>query len=90
MLGSRLNFATRQDRTDNQTSNRDVKKTGGYGTVDIYGKVNVHPVEIRLGVSNLFDKTYAQHLNRSNVFDPTSVQINEPGRSFGIQLHAKF
>lgn len=90
MFGSRLNFATRQDRIDDQTSRRDVRKTGGYGTVDVYGKVNVHPVEIRLGVSNLFDKNYAQHLNRSNIFDPTSVQINEPGRSFGIQLHAKF
>lgn len=90
MIGSRLNFATRQDRIDDQTSKRDIGKTGGYGTVDIYSKVNVQPFEIRFGVSNLFDKTYAQHLNRSNVFDPTSVQINEPGRSIGLQLHAKF
>lgn len=90
MMGARLNFATRQNRIDNQTSQIDVKQTGGYGTVDVYGKVKLHPFDVRVGVSNLFDKTYAQHLNRSNVFDPTSVQINEPGRSFGIQIHAKF
>lgn len=90
MLGSRFNFATRQDRIDDQTSRRDVRQTGGYGTVDIYGKINLHPVEIRLGVTNLFDKNYAQHLNRSNIFDPTAVQINEAGRSVGVQLHAKF
>lgn len=90
MMGTRLNFATRQDRTDDQTSKRDVRKTGGYGTVDIYSKVNVQPFEIRFGVSNLFDKVYAQHLNRSSIFDPTNVQINEAGRSIGLQLHAKF
>lgn len=90
LLGSRLNFATRQDRTDNQTSKRDIRQTGGYGTVDIYSKVTFQTVDIRFGVSNLFDKNYAQHLNRSSIFDPTNVQINEPGRSVGIQLHAKF
>lgn len=90
MLGTRLNFATRQGRIDNLTSRRDVKQTGGYGTVDIYSKVSLQPFEIRFGVSNLFNKNYAQHLNRSNVFDPTSVQINEAGRSYGVQLRAKF
>lgn len=89
-LGSRVNFATHQSRIDDQTSRRDVRKTGGYGTVDLYGKINFRPFEVRIGVSNIFDKNYSQHLNRSNIFDPTSVQINEAGRSYGIQLRAKF
>jgi len=89
-IGAKFNFATRQHRIDNQTSHRDVSQTGGYGTFDIYGSTKLGALDMRVGVTNLFDKQYAQHLNRSNAFDPTEIQVNEPGRSFGIQLHARF
>lgn len=89
-FGTRFHFATRQNRIDDQTSERDIGQTGGYGTIDIYGKVNVHPFEIRLGATNLLDKQYANHLNKSNTFDPLEVQVNEPGRSFGLQINARF
>lgn len=40
----------------------------------------------RAGIDNLFDRSYAEHLNRANLdpFNPDPVQVNEPGRS----LHA--
>ena len=41
---------------------------------------------INAGVANVFDRTYANHLNRSNVFDPTVVQVNEPGRTYWLRL----
>jgi iron complex outermembrane receptor protein len=90
MVGTRFNFASRQFRIDNDTSQRDVGETGGYGTLDLYGKMDVKPFEVRLGVTNLLDKQYARHLNRSSAFDPSEVQVNEPGRSFGVQVHARF
>lgn len=89
-LGVKLNFATRQSQIDDQTSRRDVSKTSGYGTLDIYGSTKLGALDMRVGVTNLFDKQYAQHMNRSNAFDPAEIQVNEPGRSFGVQLHARF
>lgn len=88
-VGTGFNFATKQTRLDDQTSQRDLD-TAGYGTLDIYGTMQVAPFEMRIGINNVFDKTYARHLNRSNAFDPSEIQVNEPGRSFGVQLHAKF
>lgn len=45
-------------------------------------------VDVKLGVDNVFDRTYAEHLNRSNDFDPVQVQINEPGRDVWLRLSA--
>ena len=33
---------------------------------------------------------YAQHLNRGNAFDPTQIQVNEPGRSAWLRMTATF
>jgi iron complex outermembrane receptor protein len=38
----------------------------------------------------VFDKNYPQHLNRANAFDPTQVQVNEPGRSAWLKVKATF
>ena len=38
------------------------------------------------GVDNVFDRNYANHLNRGNLFDPQPVRINEPGRTFWVRL----
>ncbi|HNQ92479.1 MAG TPA: TonB-dependent receptor, partial [Alphaproteobacteria bacterium] len=89
-FGSAWNFAMKQNRIDSDTAQRDVQKTPGYGTLDLYAKADLAPFEVRLGVSNLFDKTYARHLNRSNAVDPTEIQVNEPGRSVGLRINARF
>lgn len=89
-FGSAWNFAMKQNRIDDDTAQRDVRKTPGYGTLDLYAKADFQPFEVRLGVSNLFDKTYARHLNRSNAIDPTEIQVNEPGRSIGLRVNARF
>jgi iron complex outermembrane receptor protein len=48
--------------------------------------------EVRFGVHNLFDKTYAEHLNRANQdpFNPQAVQVNEPGRSVWVKYKYSF
>ncbi|MCB1551287.1 MAG: TonB-dependent copper receptor [Alphaproteobacteria bacterium] len=89
-FGTALNFAMKQNRTDNDTALRDVGKTSGYGTLDLYAKADLKPFDVSLGVYNLFDKTYAAHLNRGNAVDPTEIQVNEPGRSIGLRISGRF
>jgi iron complex outermembrane receptor protein len=86
--GARVNWATTQTRIDPA---RDPGKTPGYSTLDLFGSYELNGNAIVLaGVNNVFDETYANHLSRSNVFDPTLTQVNEPGRSFYVKLEARF
>ena len=87
-LGTRLNWAAKQNRIDPA---RDAGKTKGYATVDFFGSYNFNDnVTLFAGVDNVLDKAYANHLNRTNVFDAVSYQVNEPGRSFYLKLETKF
>jgi len=94
LLGRRANAAAKQTRVDDRTatgSGRDVGQTSGYVTADLYGsRPMLDNLELGLGVTNLFDKTYANHLNKSNSFDATETQVNEPGRSFYVRLTGTF
>ncbi|WP_417789526.1 TonB-dependent copper receptor [Terasakiella pusilla] len=94
MAGLQVRGAARQTRADieaNNNSGLDVGETGGYAVFDLYGKVwAFEPVDIAIGVTNLFDKTYANHLNRASSFDADVTQVNEPGRSFFVRINADF
>ena len=59
-------------------------------TEDLYTAVDIDFLKLHVGISNLFDKNYADHLNRSNAFDAEEVQVNEPGRSFFVRLKGSF
>lgn len=90
-LGSTLRWAFKQTRVDTDPTTgtgRDVGETSGYSVLDLNLRLtNLDPLSLTLGISNVFDQTYANHLNRSNISDPTEVQVNEPGRSVYIQAH---
>ena len=94
MVGLRMRAALRQTRADVETGNNsglDVGNTGGYAVFDLYSELlSLAPLSVTFGVTNLFDRTYATHLSRSNSFDPEVVQVNEPGRSFFLRAHATF
>ena len=94
LLGMRANAAAKQTRVDDSTatgSGRDVGQTSSYITADLYGsRPMLDNLELGLGVTNLFDKTYANHLNKGNSFDATETQVNEPGRSFYLRLTGTF
>jgi iron complex outermembrane receptor protein len=86
--GARVNWALEQDRID---PSRDPAATPGYTTLDLFGSYKVSKNAVLLaGVDNVTDETYANHLSRSNSFDPTLVQVNEPGRTFYVKLEARF
>jgi iron complex outermembrane recepter protein len=93
MAGLRVNVAAKQNRIDDDTttgSGQDVGKTSGYATLDLFGAYNVDEnFQITAGVTNVFDKAYANHLNKKDGFN-NAVQVNEPGRSFYIRAVTKF
>lgn len=78
---------TRVDDDPSTGSGQDYGETPGYGVLDLSGRYRiVESLSIFAGVDNLFDRTYANHLNRGNLFDPEPVRINEPGRTFWVRL----
>ncbi|MCP5142436.1 MAG: TonB-dependent copper receptor [Chromatiales bacterium] len=93
-VGTQLRVADKQTRVDDDVttgSGLDVGQTAGYWVFDVYGTVApTKTSQVRFGVDNLFDEAYANHLNRSNSFDPTQVQVNEPGRSVWARFNWSF
>ena len=92
--GARVRAAARQNRVDDDPmtgSGLDTGETPGWAVFDLYGRYRFdRGVSLDFGVDNLFDKEYAQHLNRASAFDPLQVQVNEPGVSAWVRLSAKF
>lgn len=63
--------------------------TPGYQTADIHAGLPLPGgVMARLGVNNVFDEAYANHLNARNPF--TGVAVAEPGRVFFARLSVRF
>jgi iron complex outermembrane receptor protein len=89
-FGSRVRFADNQDRIDT-FSKQEVGETPGYGVLDVYGNYNINNTfSLRLGVDNITDKTYAEHINRANLLDVQSARVNEPGRAIWAKISADF
>ena len=89
-LGAGLRWAARQTRVDDDPrtgSGLDPGETPGYAVLDLSGTYEIgRGISLAAGVDNLFDHVYADHLSRSNLFDPEPVRVNEPGRSFWVRL----
>ena len=83
-------WATSQTRVDDDPltgGGQDYGETPGYGVVELSGGYQIlRALSFVVGVDNLFDHAYANHLNRGNLFDPDPVRINEPGRTFWARL----
>lgn len=65
---------------------RDAGSTPSWGIIGLNGHYDLLAgLRLRAGIDNLFDRTYAHHLSRENIFDDTdSERINEHGRSFWV------
>ena len=85
-----MRWALEQDRVDDDPrtgSGLDFGPTPGHSVLDLQAALSLgHGFEILAGIDNLFDETYADHLNRGNLFDPDPVRVNEPGRSAWLRL----
>ena len=94
--GARLNGSDTQYRVDDDPltgSGLDVGETPGWWALDLYGEASLgQHGRLKLGVDNLFDRAYADHVNRANLdpFNPGAVQVNEPGRVLWARASVDF
>jgi iron complex outermembrane receptor protein len=94
--GALLRWAAKQTRVDTDPasgSGLDAQATPAWAAFDLYAQVQLHAnSQLKAGIDNLFDTTYAYHVNRANSdpFNPDPVQVNEPGREFWVRLALDF
>jgi iron complex outermembrane receptor protein len=75
---------------------KDFDKSAGFGVFSLNGAYKVsHNLKLSAGVDNLFDKTYAEHLNLAGNagfgYPATDPQpVNEPGRTFWTKVDFSF
>ena len=90
--GARLRMADRARFIDTQ-SGLDTEKTSGYAVLDLYAEYQINQqFTASIGVDNLFDDTYANHVNRvyNGLYGDPTQRINEPGRTFWANVSAHF
>ncbi|EED35105.1 TonB-dependent copper receptor [Luminiphilus syltensis NOR5-1B] len=69
----------------------DIRQTPGWSVINLMGRFEASDtLTLEAGVDNLLNRNYSQHLNRGNAFDPTQIQVNEPGRAFWARANLTF
>lgn len=90
-----LRGAARQDRVDASVatgSGLDVRQTPGWGALDLGWSRAFGDHRLRVGLDNVFDRLYAEHLNRASTdpFNPEAIQVDEPGRTLSVGWEMRF
>ncbi len=94
--GALVTMNADQDRADiyaDTGSGQDVQETPGWAVMSVYGRYRFSDsAQAELGVDNLFDRTYAYHVNRANSdpFNADAVLVNEPGRVIWGKISVSF
>ena len=83
--GARIRGVMAQHRVDpgyGTIYSLDTDKSSGFGTLSLYAGVNLmENTRLTLGVDNLFDRAYAEHIQRGSAeLGAATGRINEPGR----------
>jgi iron complex outermembrane receptor protein len=84
-------LATRVSDDPTTGASLDVGRTPAWAVLD--WSLSWQPLastEISLGVDNLLNQTYAEHLNKPSLFDTTAERVNEPGRSLWASASITF
>lgn len=72
----------------------DLKESKGFGTLSLNGSYNIREgVDLSVGIDNLLDKAYAEHLNKlgsSGVGLAGTEQFNNIGRNYWARMSFKF
>jgi len=94
-VGSKLRYSGRQSRLDDDTSTGlgmdNDGTSGAFSTLDLYGGVQLYnQVGLSLGVDNVFDKKYNEHLSGTHVANTGRTAVTAPGRSFFVRAVASF
>jgi iron complex outermembrane receptor protein len=80
-------FAGAQDNVD---STLNELPTPGYGIANIKGGVNYKSLSVRLGLNNIFSRTYYENLSYQRDPFRTGARVYEPGRNFFINLSYRY
>ena len=90
MLEVQWQVARRQDRIDEE-SGLDPGTSPGYGVFNLSG---THPLMANLSLTwaldNVFDKTWAPHVSKSDALGQEFFKVNEPGRTVRAALTARW
>ncbi|WP_374572300.1 TonB-dependent copper receptor [Acinetobacter sp.] len=96
-LGLLWRVVAAQDRSSYREGNiigYDLKDSKGFGTLSLNGTYSLHQgVDLSLGIDNVFDKNYAEHLNKlgSSGFGYAGTeQFNNTGRNYWARISMKF
>ncbi|PRF27341.1 TonB-dependent copper receptor [Burkholderia multivorans] len=72
---------------------KDFGPSAGFGVLSLHAQYNVSKtVQISVGVDNLLNKAYAEHLNlagNAGFGYPANAPVNEPGRTAWVRVSAK-
>ena len=66
------------------------KRTPGYGIANIKGGVSFKGASIRLGLNNIFGRTYYEHLSYQRDPFRSGARVFEPGRNFFVNLSYRY
>lgn len=93
-FGGLVRLVAAQDRVDLGYGNivgQDLQKTPGFATLALHVAYQPHKqVLFSLGVDNVFDREYAEHLSRTGAMVggyTQNSQVDEPGRFFWAKLN---
>src|SRR5574344_1574605 len=96
-LGALLRVVDGQSRISKDEGNivgYDLKESSGFGVLSLNGSYNLNKsVDVSVGVDNVLDKTYTEHLNKmgaSGTGLPTDQQFNNIGRNYWARISMKF
>ncbi len=93
-VGGKLRLVAAQNRADISPatgSGFDPAETDGFGVFDLYAGIQLHDrIGLRLGVDNVFDRTYAEHDPHSATDETNPGLVNAPGRFFYARAVANF
>jgi iron complex outermembrane receptor protein len=97
-VGMSGRMVSRQDRVDVGSGNVtgvDLGPTPGFSVWGVRAAWQADPrVRFSVGVENLFDKLYAEHLNRTGGFAPAgfvpTFRVNEPGRVLWFRVDLRW
>jgi iron complex outermembrane receptor protein len=64
--------------------------TAGYGTANLKAGMNLKGMVFRIGLNNLFDRAYHEHLSYQRDPFRSGARVFEPGRNVHVNLSYRF
>lgn len=94
VFGANVRVVDEQARVDDNMmtgSGLDFGPSKAFTVLNLYGSMKLGKKgDLRFGIDNVMDTTYAEHLNKPNAFDPSPIRVNEAGRSIWTRVSMKF